>query len=174
MSKLSGKRRRGFTIVELLVVIAIIGILAGLLLPAVQKIREAANRTYCANNLHQIGLACLAYESDYKCLPPTYNINQGASWMVTVLPYLEQNDLYNQWDMTKTYYQQSDKARLTQVQVYFCPTRRSPLDVRAGSVAGDFSSSNLDMDTFTPGQGVFTNIPGALSDYAGSIGLADT
>jgi hypothetical protein len=156
------------------VVFAIVGLLVGLLLPAVQKIREAANRTSCANNLHQIGLACLHYEADHKCLPPSFIINQGASWLVMILPYMEQKDLFKQWDMTKTYYQQSDTARLTQVPNYFCPTRRSPLDVSDGSVDGDFPSNDLAMDTFNWGTGYPANIPGALADYAANVGLADT
>ncbi len=166
--------RRGFTLVEMLVVLAIIGMLVGLILPAVQHVREAANRTSCANNLHQIGIACLAYEHDFKTLPPSYNINQGASWMVLIMPYMEQDPLYKQWDMTKTYYEQTDTARLGQLSNYFCPSRRSKHDVTQGSVAGDFPSQNLLMNTFTPGQGPFTNIPGALADYAANIGLADT
>src|SRR5689334_6722153 len=107
--------RRAFTLVEMLVVLAIIGLLVGLLLPAVQQIREAANRTACGNNLHQIGIACLAYEHDFGTLPPSFNINQGASWMVMIMPYMEQDPLFKQWDITKTYYEQSDTARLSQL-----------------------------------------------------------
>jgi prepilin-type N-terminal cleavage/methylation domain-containing protein len=165
MSASSRQRpRRGFTLVEMLVVIAIVGILVGLLLPAVQIIREAANRTSCANNLKQIGLACLAYEADHQTLPPSFNLEQGASWMVMIMPYMEQDNLFKAWDLKKTYYQQSDTARLTQLPNYYCPSRRSPMDVRQGSVAGDLSSTNLAMNTFLPGKGVVTNIPGALAD----------
>ena len=86
--------RRGFTLVELLVVIAIIGILVALLLPAVQAAREAARRTKCTNNVKNIGLACLNYESTKKTLPPgsvnAKGVSQsGIGWPVQILPFLE-------------------------------------------------------------------------------------
>lgn len=99
--------RSGFTLVELLVVIAIIGILVGLLLPAVQAAREAARRMSCSNNLKQMGLALHNYESTFKKLPPgAYGASQlrgepsgedddGFGWMVSILPYIEQQALYD-------------------------------------------------------------------------------
>ncbi len=94
------KRLRGFTLVELLVVIAIIGILVGLLLPAVQAAREAARRMQCSNNLKQMGLALHNYHSTYNKFPAGgygTNLNQdpGFSWMVSILPYCEQANIYN-------------------------------------------------------------------------------
>jgi prepilin-type N-terminal cleavage/methylation domain-containing protein len=86
--------RKGFTLIELLVVIAIIGILAGLLLPAVQQAREAARRMTCANNLKQMSLAMLNYESTYKFLPPGWNTH-GTLWTAAILPQIEQADTYN-------------------------------------------------------------------------------
>jgi prepilin-type N-terminal cleavage/methylation domain-containing protein/prepilin-type processing-associated H-X9-DG protein len=92
-------RRRAFTLVELLVVIAIIGVLVALLLPAIQAAREAARRMSCQNNLKQLGLACLNYESARKHYPlgstiaqpfPEGNGKNGLSWLVTVMPYIEQ------------------------------------------------------------------------------------
>lgn len=96
-------RMRGFTLVELLVVIAIIGILIGLLLPAVQAAREAARRTQCANNLKQIGLAVHGYHDSYKKLPPGSDwggamTNWKGSVLIKILPYIEQDALYENFD----------------------------------------------------------------------------
>ncbi len=89
--------RRGFTLVELLVVIAIIGILVSLLLPAVQAAREAARRAQCQNNLRQLSLACLNYESVNQGFPPVYLSGSQPGWLTAVLPYIEQSSLTNLW-----------------------------------------------------------------------------
>lgn len=107
------KSRRGFTLIELLVVIAIIGILIALLLPAVQQAREAARRTQCRNHLHQIGLALHNYHSTHNLFPPTivnnsaagsvcgsWQGNPGVSAMTLLLPYIDQANIYNQYNFT--------------------------------------------------------------------------
>src|SRR5437016_4623189 len=99
----TGRPRFAFTLVELLVVIAIVGVLIALLVPAVQKVREAAARTTCINNLKQIGLAFHMYEHDQKRLPPNRISDLHASWAVLILPYLEQENVYRLWNLPNTY-----------------------------------------------------------------------
>lgn len=157
------RNRRGFTLIELLVVISIITLMMGLLLPAVQRVREAANYVVCSNNLHQISLAMRMYEHDYHHLPESRLKDRRATWAVLILPYMEQDGVFKYWNLERTYYEQPEQARLGIVKNYFCPSRRMWDGQKRFSVAGDVDSAGpLDAP----------HMPGALGDYAANIGTS--
>jgi prepilin-type N-terminal cleavage/methylation domain-containing protein/prepilin-type processing-associated H-X9-DG protein len=127
------RHRYGFTLIELLVVIAIIAVLIGLLLPAVQKVREAASRAKCLNNLKQIGLGLHGYHAAYGCFPPGFtskaastdgdSLGPGWGWAAHLLPHVEQDPLYRQVDFTKDIANAANTtARTTGVPIYLCPS----------------------------------------------------
>jgi len=143
---------RGFTLVELLVVIAIIGVLMGLLLPAVQMARESARRTQCQNHLKQWGLAFHQYEAATKEIPPARPADGFLTWTVLLLPYLEQQNLYDRFDIRARYADQNPEVVRLAPREMMCPTRRS-----FGAVS-QFESA---------GEPV-----GAVGDYAGNAGTS--
>jgi prepilin-type N-terminal cleavage/methylation domain-containing protein/prepilin-type processing-associated H-X9-DG protein len=118
-----GHGRRGFTLVELLVVIAIIGILVALLLPAIQAAREAARRAQCANNLKQIGLAVQNYHDSRRELPPMRVWDGDRTWLVLILPYLEEQTVASLWDYNLgCFYDQTYQFRTSIISSYYCPS----------------------------------------------------
>src|SRR5262249_32278832 len=139
-------------------------ILIGLLLPAVQKVREAANRISCTNNLKQLGLAVHSYHDVYTLIPATRLSKTGVNnktWALMLLPFIEQGNIASQWDPTKTSYQQlyTTKtlytAATTPVKTFICPARPR--------------SANVYIPQPTPsnGSGYYA---GACSDYAANVG----
>lgn len=168
-------QRKGFTLVELLVVIAIIGMLVGLLLPAVQQAREAARRMQCNNNLKQIGLACLNHESGNQRFPsggwtssyvgdPNKGFGklQPGTWTYSLLPFMEQNALYQlgQTSTVSTSATQlsTSECLTTPLNTFLCPSRRT---AKTYTVSGTYSNSN------------FSGTIGAKSDYAASFGSTE-
>jgi prepilin-type N-terminal cleavage/methylation domain-containing protein/prepilin-type processing-associated H-X9-DG protein len=126
-----------FTLIELLVVIAIIGVLIGLLLPAVQKVRESANRLKCQNNLHQMGLALHTFHGDHGSFPPGYRwtpivpddpirTDPGWGWAAFLLPYIDQGNLHSQINFSSPLSIPSNTSiRTTQLPLFVCPSDRS-------------------------------------------------
>jgi prepilin-type N-terminal cleavage/methylation domain-containing protein/prepilin-type processing-associated H-X9-DG protein len=163
--------RSGFTLVELLVVIAIIGILVAMLLPAVQAARESARRLQCGNNLKQIGLAILNYESQNGTLPTSVaHYDEGGiqgtgfGWSVGILPHLEQQALYQALDYTGTAFPAGKGAFNAQNHQYI----KQPLAIYRCP-----SDSPRQLVKTNVWQAVPANLPLAVANYAGVIGPHD-
>lgn len=146
LPKHSAQNRLGFTLIELLVVIAIIGILIALTLPAVQQARAAARRMQCANHLKQLALATHSFHDTNAAFPPArliLNLEEEPditatrigmdepSWLVRLLPYLEQTNLHDQWDEYATYGSHPASIRNHALPIFLCPDRHSPSDAVA-------------------------------------------
>jgi prepilin-type N-terminal cleavage/methylation domain-containing protein/prepilin-type processing-associated H-X9-DG protein len=182
-------RSAAFTLIELLVVIAIIGVLISLLLPAVQKVREAANRAKCANNLKQIGLALHNYHDSFQSFPAAYNLltaddptadksygttppRVGASMFTLILPYVEQDNVYHRIETTKAFFSavnmpNANPAYSTGIKTFLCPS--SP-----GDVTMDYSAA-LNQSFNSTGNYNLSYPPGLIfgrTDYAPMSGTA--
>ena len=187
---------RGFTLVELLVVIAIIGVLVALLLPAVQAAREAARRSSCTNNLKNLALGCLNYESASKKLPAgrKFDYWDSYTWTEYILPYIEQQAVYDlYWTLPDQTWvlptggapssngpigddEQMRRARTSPVPVFYCPSDRTPLpneiDTAAyGTLRGNYRGCVGAGDMYGNRFGTsFVPIPGRY-DLLGAVGV---
>jgi prepilin-type N-terminal cleavage/methylation domain-containing protein len=170
----------GFTLVELLVVIAIIGLLVALLLPAIQSSREAARMTRCKNNLRQIALATISFCDANQHFPPgriaprpnddDFFACGGTepSWIVHILPHLEQAAARERWDIFAPFNEHPDEARHHRLAVFVCPSRRTIGQAEIATVTVDLPDFRAACGCIIPG-GTFTTFGGATGDYAGNL-----
>ncbi len=180
--------RTAFTLVELLVVIAIIGILIALLLPAVQAAREAARRTQCANNLKQIGIGLQTYHDVHQILPPSSlwqagstasmpTTNLYANWVIMILPFIEEKNLYQQFNLKTTICDPSNAiARGTVISTMRCPSDPygdTPFDGTTWGMGSNWArgnyAANASLDYMDDGA-VGANSSWGLTYYRGVMG----
>lgn len=171
--------RAAFTIAELLVVVAIIGILAGLLIPAVQQARESGRATQCKNNLRQIGLATIQYHYANRVYPPArlrgrsfydaseHCVSTQPSWLARILPFVESATQAGRWDYYATFESHPDDLREWAPAIYMCPTRRSPEEavIPSGTI-----ERRMLFATGCSWTEMVELVGGAVGDYAGNHG----
>jgi len=167
-------KRRGFTLIELLVVIAIIAVLIALLLPAVQQAREAARRTQCRNNLHQLGLASHNYHDTHGCFPlssvwdPVYWAVNNHSWLTQILPFVDEGALYNAINMDLLprgdgANRPNSTATNAVLRQFLCPS-----SVTAGNPVAYYGAHCTYLGVVGPGRSdgwTFTNKPLAYNEW---------
>lgn len=163
--------RRGFTLIELLVVIAIIAVLIGILLPAVQKVREAANRNQCINNLKQVGLALQSHHDTQHLFPPGYtsgvstwgtDTGPGWGWASYLLPHIEQDSLYKSIDFGQPIEAPSMAGpRTTLIKTYLCPSDSSPTQAFPVGTRGTNGTLTSTICTVAP------------ANYVGNFGIGE-
>jgi len=182
MNAAAPRRHRGFTLIELLVVMGIIAILVAILLPAVQTAREAARRTQCKNNLHQLGLAFHNYHDSYGRFPKPalvgltissgLEVYQGASWGALLLPELEQDTVFDAYDYNRGPYTPANYPATQQVlKVFICPSTTGRRDVleytipSGASLGAPFPPVGADW-VFRGGASDYSTLNGVRGDFA--------
>jgi prepilin-type N-terminal cleavage/methylation domain-containing protein/prepilin-type processing-associated H-X9-DG protein len=174
MRRTASHRRLGFTLIELLVVIAIIGILIALLLPAVQKVREAANRMSCQNNLKQLGLALLNYHETFNTFPPGHLDVSGTihhSWPIFIFPYMEQDNVYRLYHFEVSWDDALNDSGVNQTEIknFICPSapagrkganKRGVLDYPAANNVPRLSPPNPYIDPLPANDPTFVGVLG--------------
>ncbi len=161
------RRRSGFTVFDLLLILAILGILLGLLLPAIQKVRQAAARVESQNNLKQIGLACHSYHDTYGALPPLKG-KKDASVLVSLLPFIEQANLYNEFQNNGI-----KALKGTSIRTYTSP--RDPMDLSEKRSFNNYLFNAGTKYSLTKNNGVFTlKSKSTLTQLINADGVSNT
>jgi type II secretory pathway pseudopilin PulG len=151
-------------LIELLVVIAIIAVLIGLLLPAVQKVRDAANRTRCTHNLKQLALACVNYEGVNQGLPLLYASSNQPGWVTQILPFIEQTNLYNAYDFKVPWFDAANANVVSQrLTLLECPSNWVEPRVYTATDTGFAGQSPNPDTTFTVASTDYFALSGASS-----------